>query len=71
MGLAFFIKFWLDVRRVLRLGSRMVFVGRSRIDQSDSAQEKTGILGLAGFLARTDRLIICWTPNAFGRLRCT
>ena len=40
---------------------------------------KQGVLALhedrlldpTGFQVRENRLIICWTPNAFGRLRCT
>ena len=60
---ASFIAFWQDVRWVLRLGSRLVFVDRFCTDQSDSARKGAGILGLAGSLACTGRLVICWTPN--------
>mmetsp|Transcript_3018 Transcript_3018/g.8945 ORF Transcript_3018/g.8945 Transcript_3018/m.8945 type:complete len:654 (-) Transcript_3018:121-2082(-) len=63
--------FWQDLRQRLGLRTRLVFVDKFCIDQRTDAQKRAGILGITGFLASSERLIICWTPRYFKRLWCT
>jgi len=68
---AFVLFFWQTVRAGLRLRTKHVFVDKFCIDQSHVGRKQEGIRSLAGFLASTDRLIICWSPRYFSRLWCT
>jgi len=63
--------FWQDLRQRLGLRTRLVFVDKFCIDQQREDRKKAGIMALAGFLKRSNRFVICWTPRYFTRLWCT
>jgi len=63
--------FWQDWRYVLKLGTRTCFLDKYCIDQANPERKAAGILGLAGFLRCSDRIVILWTPRYFTRLWCT
>ncbi|CAE8697977.1 unnamed protein product, partial [Polarella glacialis] len=62
--------FW---QRILSLCGRSasVFLDKLCIDQKNEEQKERAILGLAGFLDISDRLVILWSPSYFERLWCT
>ncbi|CAE8714632.1 unnamed protein product [Polarella glacialis] len=66
----FILCFW---QRILSLCGRSasVFLDKLCIDQENEEQKERAILGLAGFLDISDRLLILWSPNYFDRLWCT
>eukprot|EP00929_Paragymnodinium_shiwhaense_P021478 TRINITY_DN14002_c0_g1_i1.p1 TRINITY_DN14002_c0_g1~~TRINITY_DN14002_c0_g1_i1.p1 ORF type:complete len:554 (-),score=23.77 TRINITY_DN14002_c0_g1_i1:20-1681(-) len=62
----------LEWQRLARFAQaeRMVFVDKLCIDQANDATKRECILGLAGFLNFTQRLVILWSPRYFSRLWC-
>mmetsp|Transcript_60977 Transcript_60977/g.142659 ORF Transcript_60977/g.142659 Transcript_60977/m.142659 type:complete len:588 (-) Transcript_60977:206-1969(-) len=65
-----FLFFWQQMREVL-LRPKIVFLDKLCIDQDDVQLKDKGIKGLAGFLDRTKKLTILWSPYYFSRLWCT
>ncbi|CAE8678129.1 unnamed protein product [Polarella glacialis] len=65
----FILCFW---QRILSLCGRSasVFLDKLCINQENEEQKERAILGLAGFLDISDRLIILWSPSYFDRLWC-
>ncbi|CAE8616387.1 unnamed protein product [Polarella glacialis] len=65
----FILCFW---QRILSLCGRSasVFLDKLCIDQENEEQKEKAILGLAGFLDISDRLLIIWSPSYFDRLWC-
>lgn len=66
-----FLCFWQRMRRALCCSVPLVFVDRLCIAQGDPGLKNQGILGLAGFLNKSKRLLVLWSPNTFTRLWCT
>jgi len=60
--------FWRRFCSVLGMISPLLFVDKFCIDQVDEARKTAAILGLAGFLRCSQRLVVCWTPRYFTRL---
>lgn len=61
---------WQGIKRFFRRKSTMVFMDKMCIHQTDPELKSKGILGLAGFLKISDRLVILWSPRYFSRLWC-
>jgi len=60
--------FWRRFCSALGVISPLLFVDKFCIDQVDEDRKTAAILGLAGFLRRSQRLVVCWTPRYFTRL---
>mmetsp|Transcript_38221 Transcript_38221/g.89719 ORF Transcript_38221/g.89719 Transcript_38221/m.89719 type:complete len:517 (+) Transcript_38221:67-1617(+) len=63
--------FWQRVRSLVPRLRTVVFLDRLCIAQHDPELKQQGIMGLAGFLAKSKNLIVLWTPRTFTRLWCT
>ncbi|CAE7385259.1 unnamed protein product [Symbiodinium natans] len=63
--------FWQRVRSLVPKLRTVVFLDRLCIAQHDPELKQQGIRGLAGFLSKSQNLIILWTPRTFTRLWCT
>jgi len=62
--------FWQHIKRALTRKTYFVFMDKMCIHQTDPELKGKGILGLAGFLRISDRLVILWSPRYFTRLWC-
>lgn len=62
--------FWQRVQHVVCRRSRKVFMDRLCIEQNDQTLKQKGIMGLAGFLKLSKRLVVLWSPRYFTRLWC-
>ncbi|CAJ1391815.1 unnamed protein product [Effrenium voratum] len=65
----FMLFFWQRLRHLV-MSPRMVFMDRLCISQSNPEKKKKGIMGLAGFLKLSGRLVVLWSPRYFTRLWC-
>jgi len=63
-----FLFFWQRIRSTAGLSLRILFVDKFCVDQVNEQHKSAAILGLAGFLRHSERLVICWTPSYFTRL---
>ena len=59
--------FWQRLRALFRSQS-VVFLDRLCISQHDEHLKKEGILGLGGFLSKSQKLVVLWSPRYFTRL---
>jgi len=66
----FVFLFWQRIRKALAQKSIFVFMDKLCIHQTDAELKTKGILGLAGFIKISDRLVILWSPRYFTRLWC-
>jgi len=71
--IAFFgsLCFWQRLRQLFFGRSPVVFFDRMCINQQDASLKKQCIEGLPGFLHRSRRLVILWSPQTFSRLWCS
>eukprot|EP00929_Paragymnodinium_shiwhaense_P043230 TRINITY_DN22264_c0_g2_i2.p1 TRINITY_DN22264_c0_g2~~TRINITY_DN22264_c0_g2_i2.p1 ORF type:complete len:676 (+),score=21.27 TRINITY_DN22264_c0_g2_i2:262-2289(+) len=67
---AFVFMFGQRLRRAACM-HRLVFLDKLCIHQTDTAKKAAGILGLAGFLRASRRLVVLWSPRYFTRLWCS
>eukprot|EP00929_Paragymnodinium_shiwhaense_P063847 TRINITY_DN31949_c0_g1_i1.p1 TRINITY_DN31949_c0_g1~~TRINITY_DN31949_c0_g1_i1.p1 ORF type:complete len:612 (-),score=25.19 TRINITY_DN31949_c0_g1_i1:629-2464(-) len=67
---ATFFAFWQRMRKLL-VKPRYAFLDKLCIHQTDEELKAEGILGLAGFLRTSDRMLVLWSPRYFSRLWCT
>eukprot|EP00929_Paragymnodinium_shiwhaense_P089001 TRINITY_DN49275_c0_g1_i1.p1 TRINITY_DN49275_c0_g1~~TRINITY_DN49275_c0_g1_i1.p1 ORF type:complete len:653 (+),score=48.72 TRINITY_DN49275_c0_g1_i1:163-2121(+) len=65
-----FFFFWQRMRSLFRR-PRFAFLDKLCIHQTDPEQKTEGILGLAGFLGASQRMVVLWSPHYFQRLWCT
>eukprot|EP00930_Biecheleria_cincta_P028621 TRINITY_DN19978_c0_g2_i1.p1 TRINITY_DN19978_c0_g2~~TRINITY_DN19978_c0_g2_i1.p1 ORF type:complete len:621 (-),score=115.32 TRINITY_DN19978_c0_g2_i1:135-1997(-) len=65
-----FLFSWQQIKRFFRRKAYMVFMDKLCIHQTDPELKSKGILGLAGFLKISNRLVILWSPRYFSRLWC-
>mmetsp|Transcript_96875 Transcript_96875/g.172421 ORF Transcript_96875/g.172421 Transcript_96875/m.172421 type:complete len:638 (+) Transcript_96875:110-2023(+) len=62
--------FWQSLRRRLGRRKRIVFVDKMCVNQADEAMKSEGIRSLGGFLRKSSRLVVLWSPRYFTRLWC-
>ena len=62
----FVFMFWQRLRSLCK--KNMVFLDRLCIAQHDVELKRQGILGLGGFLAKSRKLLVLWSPRYFTRL---
>lgn len=62
--------FWQHVRSAVLRSPRLAFVDKLCISQTDEELKKEGIRSLAGFIRRSDRLVVLWSPVYFTRVWC-
>eukprot|EP00929_Paragymnodinium_shiwhaense_P057289 TRINITY_DN28675_c0_g1_i1.p1 TRINITY_DN28675_c0_g1~~TRINITY_DN28675_c0_g1_i1.p1 ORF type:complete len:605 (+),score=33.18 TRINITY_DN28675_c0_g1_i1:131-1816(+) len=62
---------WHSIRAILLQRTPAVFVDKLCINQGNEEQKQQGILGLAAFLKKSNRLVLLWSPRYFTRLWCT
>lgn len=62
--------FWQHMRRLIFRRARIAFVDKLCISQTDEELKKEGIRSLAGFIRRSDRLVVLWSPRYFARVWC-
>eukprot|EP00929_Paragymnodinium_shiwhaense_P043228 TRINITY_DN22264_c0_g1_i2.p1 TRINITY_DN22264_c0_g1~~TRINITY_DN22264_c0_g1_i2.p1 ORF type:complete len:673 (+),score=98.86 TRINITY_DN22264_c0_g1_i2:169-2187(+) len=68
---AFLFFFGQQLRGKITGQPRYVFLDKLCIHQTDAAKKAEGILGLAGFLRASKRLVVLWSPRYFTRLWCS
>eukprot|EP00435_Cladocopium_sp_Y103_P069394 s64_g33.t1 len=61
--------FWQNIRDVCRK-PKLAFMDKLTIPQEDEKLKEQCILGLAGFLQRSDKLVILWSESYIGRVWC-
>jgi len=66
----FVLLFWQRLRQIMRCNSRVVFVDKLCIHQTDNELKLQGVCGLAGFINHSERLVVIWGPRYFKRLWC-
>jgi len=64
------LSFWQRLRHAFGLKQRVIFVDKLCVNQVDEKRKAEGVLGIAGFLRHSGRLVVCWTPRYFSRLWC-
>eukprot|EP00438_Fugacium_kawagutii_P007127 Skav214877 [mRNA] locus=scaffold1430:131859:133148:- [translate_table: standard] len=62
----FVFVFWQSIRGLFK--KNFVFLDRVCIAQQDANLKTQGILGLGGFLSKSRRLVVLWSPRYFTRL---
>lgn len=65
-----FFFFWQNFQGMFQSYSRYAFVDKFCINQTQDDLKKQGILSLAGFMQRSDRLVLLWSSQYFSRLWC-
>eukprot|EP00929_Paragymnodinium_shiwhaense_P050940 TRINITY_DN25645_c0_g1_i1.p1 TRINITY_DN25645_c0_g1~~TRINITY_DN25645_c0_g1_i1.p1 ORF type:complete len:505 (+),score=19.94 TRINITY_DN25645_c0_g1_i1:166-1515(+) len=65
------VLFWGQRLRTLIGRPRYVFLDKLCIHQTDEDKKLAGVLGLAGFLRASSKLVVIWSPRYFSRLWCT
>lgn len=73
LGCAAFIltlMFWQNVLKFFNRPLKKVFVDKFCICQTNEKRKTEGILCLGGFLERSERLVVLWSPRYFTRLWC-
>eukprot|EP00438_Fugacium_kawagutii_P001845 Skav206713 [mRNA] locus=scaffold3267:22730:23425:+ [translate_table: standard] len=68
MVLFFLQRLW---RLVPWVPQHLVFLDKLCIAQHEEHLKMQGVRGLAGFLTKSDELIILWSPRTFSRVWCT
>jgi len=66
-----FLFFWQGIRETVCCRSQHLFVDKYCIDQTNPERKTAAVLGLAGFIRYSNRLVICWTPSYFRRVWTT
>ena len=64
-----FLVFWQDIRDLF-LRPRLAFLDKLTIPQEDQRAKETCILGLAGFLKHSKKLVILWSESYIDRVWC-
>ena len=64
-----FLFFWQDIRDLF-LRPRLAFLDKLTIPQEDQRAKETCILGLAGFLKHSKKLVILWSESYIDRVWC-
>eukprot|EP00929_Paragymnodinium_shiwhaense_P031104 TRINITY_DN17509_c0_g2_i1.p1 TRINITY_DN17509_c0_g2~~TRINITY_DN17509_c0_g2_i1.p1 ORF type:complete len:699 (+),score=104.38 TRINITY_DN17509_c0_g2_i1:56-2152(+) len=65
------LAYWQRVRRLCSGIYDLVFVDKLCIDQGNEDTKRQCILGLAGYLRQSRRLVVLWSPRYLTRLWCT